>query len=87
MLQAKGATVAEERSSKRAPMTEVEARRLLASVRRVVVVRGRQRRELAARDATLDDLRGRGGGFRAPLVRIGDTLIVGFDAQSLAELV
>lgn len=86
MLNAKGAAVGEERSSKRAPMTDAEARRLLASVRRIVVARGRQRRELAARDATLDDLRGPSGGFRAPLLRVGDTLIVGFDAQSLAEL-
>lgn len=86
MLDAKRTAVAEERSSKRAPMTDAEARRLLASVRRVVVARGRQRRELVAQDATLDDLRGPSGGFRAPMLRVGDTLIVGLDAESLAEL-
>ncbi len=86
MLQAKRAAVGEERSSRREPLTAAEARRLLASVERVVVARGRHRRELAGREARLDDIKGPTGSFRAPIVRIGDMLIVGFDPQSLEEL-
>ncbi len=67
-------------------MTDAEARRLLASVRRVILARGRRRRELAARETTLDDLRGPTGAFRAPMLRVGDTLVVGFDPQGLDEL-
>lgn len=86
MLRAKGTTVAEERSSRKAPLTDAEAGRLLAGVERVIVARGRQRRELPAREATLDDLRGPTGSFRAPILRIGTTLVVGFDPEGLDEL-
>lgn len=84
MLDAAKTKVKEERSSRR-PMTDEEARDLLASVDEVVLARGRARRTLAAREATLDDLRGPTGGFRAPMVKAGRRLLVGFNKDALEE--
>jgi len=78
--------VAEERSSRQAPLADAEARALLAAVDEVRVARGRRVERKAARDATLADLRGPTGGYRAPIVRRGRTLLVGFHAEALGEL-
>jgi len=51
----------------------------------VVLARGRARRTLPARDATLDDLRGPTGGFRAPMLKAGRRLLVGFNKDALEE--
>jgi hypothetical protein len=37
------------------------------------------------RQATLDDLRGPTGNFRAPMVRIGRRLLVGFHEETLRK--
>lgn len=62
-------------------------RKLLASVREVVIARGKKADRRAAKDVGLDDLRGRTGNFRAPIVRRGKVLLVGFHRESLQELV
>ncbi len=68
-------------------MSDAEVGALLASVDVVVVVRGKARRQIAAADASLDDLRGPTGGFRAPILRFGRRLLVGFNEEALkAEL-
>jgi hypothetical protein len=78
--------VKEERASKKAPMTDAEAKELLGSVDHVVLVRGKSRRELPAQEATLEDLRGPTGGFRAPMVRKGKRLLVGFNLDALEDV-
>ncbi len=86
MLDAKKVQVTEERQSKKAPMSDAEARRLLDSVAEVVLARGKSIRRLTRAEATLDDLRGQSGGFRAPMVRRGKTLLVGFHEEQLNSL-
>lgn len=83
MLDAKKADVAETRMAKKEPLTDAEAQRLLGSVDRVVIAKGKGVRELAAADAELADLKGPTGGYRAPMLRIGRTLVVGFSADVL----
>jgi hypothetical protein len=87
VLDAKKTEVKEERASRSRPMTDDEARRLLRSVDEVVLVRGKSRRVLAAKDATLEDLRGPTGGFRAPMLKAGRRLLVGFNKDALEETV
>ena len=83
MLESSGAEVGELKQSRREPLSDEGARDLLASVDVVVVVRGKARREIPAREASLDDLRGPSGSFRAPILRIGRRLLVGFQKEAL----
>ena len=76
----------EERSSKKQPLDEREVRALLASVDEVILVRGRRAERRPARDVAPDDLRGPTGNFRAPLVRRGRTLLVGYNREALTTL-
>lgn len=85
MLDAKSAAIKEERASKKSPMSDAEARTLLASVDEVVLSRGKAQRRVNARRASLDDLRGPTGGFRAPMVKVGKRLLVGFSKEALEE--
>jgi arsenate reductase-like glutaredoxin family protein len=78
--------VAEERSSKKQPLDLEEVKALLASVDEVIVVRGRRAERRPATDVAPDDLRGPTGNFRAPLVRRGRTLLVGYNPEALAAL-
>ena len=78
--------VAEERSTRSAPLTDGEAADLLGSVERVLVARGRAVRELAAADASLDDLKGPTGNYRAPMVVRGPVLLVGWSQDALEGL-
>ena len=71
------------RLSKKRPLTDAEARALLDTVDEVVIARGKSVRQLSAREVGLDDLRGPTGGFRAPMLRIGRRLHVGFHQASL----
>src|SRR5205809_798237 len=84
-LPATQATVEEERASKKSPMTDEEARALLSSVDEVILARGKARRSLPAKETTLDDLRGPTGGFRAPMLKVGRRLLVGFNPDLLRE--
>ena len=87
MLDDNDATVKEERNSRKEPLSDKEARALIATVNKVLVAKGKKINELAASDAKLDDLRGPSGNFRAPMIRKGKTLLVGFHADTLADLV
>jgi len=87
VLEAAGATIAEERSSGRDPLADADARRLLRAVDRVVVARGRRREEIPAKNARPKDLQGPTGGYRAPMVRIGGTLLVGLQLDTLRALI
>ncbi len=86
MLSAQQTSVREERSTKKAPLSDDEARALLAAADTVVIARGKRAEKRAAREVGLDDLKGPTGNYRAPILRRGRTLLVGFHPESLAEL-
>jgi hypothetical protein len=85
VLERTAAEVGEERTTRR-PLTEAEVRALLAAVDTVVLARGPATRRLPAAEVAPDDLRGPTGNFRAPMVRRGRTLLVGFHPKTLEHL-
>ena len=86
VLEKKKVTIGEERMARKEPLTDKEAKALLASVSTVIVAKGKAYREMSAADATIDDLRGPTGNFRAPMIRKGKTLLVGFHPPTLDSL-
>lgn len=86
MLDSGKVKVGETRSSRQAPLSDAEASALLREVDEVVISRGKASRTIGAAEATLDDLRGPTGNIRAPLLRRGRRLLVGFNADELARL-
>ncbi len=86
MLTRRKATVSEERSSRKEPLGEQEARALIASVDTVVIAKGKKAVSHPAGEVKPADLKGPTGNFRAPMVRRGKTLLVGFHAASLESL-
>lgn len=87
MLDKHGVEVGEERSSRKEPFSDEEAQALIDSVSSVTVAKGKKLREVEATAATLDDLKGPTGNYRAPMVRSGDVLLVGWNAEALEDLV
>lgn len=85
MLTESKAKIVEERSTRTAPLTDADARRLLAELDEVWIARGRAIERKPARKTKPADLKGPTGGYRAPLVRVGDTLFVGFQGEALRE--
>lgn len=91
---------AEVRSATRNPVLREQVPALLEDIREVVVARGRRydRFDLSAPGASaeaaerivgsskslVDLLLGRSGKLRAPTMRVGQTLLVGFNADMLA---
>lgn len=86
MLAAKQVEIRRERSTKKAPLSQADVEALLASVERVWLARGASVEERAAREVVPADLKGPTGNFRAPLVRRGKLLLVGFHAAALERL-
>ena len=86
MLEDRKVDVSEERNSRKQPLSDDDARNLLGQVSSVWVAKGKKVRELAAGEAGLDDLKGPTGNYRAPIVRAGDRLLVGFHPESLESL-
>jgi hypothetical protein len=67
-------------------MQDADARALLGSVDEVILARGKSVRRAKPSELTIDDLRGPTGGFRAPMLKVGKRLLVGFHADALKEL-
>lgn len=86
MLETKNVAIGEERPAKKEPLTPADVKKLLGSVSKVIIAKGQKSRELDAGDAKPDDLRGPTGNFRAPMVRKGKTLLVGFSESALKDL-
>ena len=65
-----------------------DARELAEAASRIIVAKGRKVEEFkprgAADDAVVKAMVGATGNLRAPLLRVGKTLLVGFDADSYA---
>ena len=74
MLDGAKTVVRETRPSKTQPLSDAEVRALLKEV------------EAKAAETKVDDLRGPTGNIRAPLVRVGRKLLVGFNPGVLKEL-
>lgn len=86
VLDAKRVLVLEERSSSKEPLSDGDMKRFLSTVDTVVIAKGKASRQISAKETKLDDLRGPTGRFRAPMVRKGKTLLVGFSPEALARL-
>ncbi len=67
-------------------MMDADVKALLASVQEVVIAKGKAVRALAAKDAVPDDLKGPTGNYRAPMLRVGRKLLVGFHPDTLEAL-
>ena len=67
-----------------------DARELAEAASHIIVAKGRKVAEFEPRgapdDAVLDAMVGTTGNLRAPLLRVGKTLLVGFDADSYAAV-
>ena len=87
MLDDKAAVVREERNSRKEPLSDKEARALIASVSKVIVAKGKKFEEMPASKTTVAHLKGPTGNYRAPMVRKGKTLLVGFHAETLESLI
>ncbi len=87
MLEQAAAEVSEERNSRKEPLSESDAQSLIDAVETVWVAKGRKVLEKASGETRTDDLKGPTGNFRAPMVRIGNDLLVGFNAEALERLV
>jgi len=87
VLETHHAAVRLERSARKEPLDDDEARKLLKSVSTVWIARGRNVEKHAAKDLGPDALKGPTGGFRAPIVRRGKTLLVGLHRETLEKLV
>ena len=86
MLERKAIEVRSERSSRKEPFSDKEVRDLLGRVSRVIVCKGRKSTVIDASKARPADLRGPSGNYRAPMLRRGKTLLVGFHAETLEDL-
>lgn len=89
MLATEGVKVAELVRADKQPIGAADALALVRKMKRLVVAKGKQTIDLTvSRTApTDDDLRaliiGPSGNLRAPAIRVGDTLVVGFTADGL----
>jgi arsenate reductase-like glutaredoxin family protein len=86
VLDTRHVEVKSERSSRKEPFSDKEVRELLAQVSKVIVAKGTKSTVLPAAKAKPDDLRGPSGNYRAPMIRKGKTLVVGFNAEILDEV-
>ena len=86
MLEKSKSDVRDERPSRSRPLTDADARALLKDVDFVTLARGKTARTLASRDVSLDDLRGPTRNFRAPMLRVGRRLLVGWHEETLRDL-
>ena len=86
MLDSRRTSIREERQSKKEPLSDAEARALLKSVSEVVIAKGKSSRRLLSSKAALSDLKGPTGNYRAPMVKKGKKLLVGFSEEALKEL-
>lgn len=86
MLDKKKVAIGVERAARKEPLKDADVKALLREVEKVIIAKGKKYRELPAKEAGLDDLRGPTGNFRAPMIRKGKTLLVGFHQETLESL-
>lgn len=71
-------------------LNEADARKLLASVTRLVIVKGKKTEEFDLKngitEAAIAAMLGPTGNLRAPTLRAGKTMLVGFNDEAYAKL-
>ena len=67
-------------------MKDADVKALLSSVEEVVVAKGKKAVAAPSKTVRLDDLKGPTGNYRAPMVRVGTKLLVGFHPDTLEAL-
>lgn len=85
MLAERKVEVLAERSSKD-PLATRDVIELIRSVDEIWIARGARVEKLPAQGVKPGDLKGPTGKFRAPMLRRGRRLLVGFHAASIREL-
>ncbi len=76
-----------DRTSASRKLGRAEAEALVAEAETIYVARGRKQTELPASEPGAADLMlGPTGNLRAPVVRVGSTLIVGYHEEALNEV-
>lgn len=90
-LEKRGIAVLEEVSASRTPYGKREALAVARRAKKLVVAKGSNVIELAMKDKpsdgqVLDYILGPTGNLRAPTIRVGDTLYVGFPKEGFASL-
>jgi len=85
VLRGRGVGVREERSTRDA-LSEIEVAELIRTVDESWIARGKKVEKKRAAATTPEDFKGPTGNFRAPLLRRGRRLLVGFHAASIEEL-
>lgn len=86
MLDDSGAEIKQLRSARKEPFTDKEVRELLANVSTVIVSKGKKSVRRKASEVKPADLKGPTGNYRAPIVRKGKTLLVGFSQDALDQV-
>jgi hypothetical protein len=86
VLDQKKVDITEERPARKNPMQESDALALLGQVEEVIIAKGKNSKRLKAKDTTINDLKGPTGNIRAPLLRKGNLLLVGFHEGELKAL-
>jgi len=86
VLEETGSKIKTERSATKVPLTDDDIHILLSMAKRVFIARGQGGRELKPAETELDDLKGRTGKYRAPMLLYGGTLFVGYSPTALDEL-
>ena len=85
MLENHGADIKQLRSARKEPFSDKEIRDLLAKVSTVIVSKGKKSIRSKASEVKPADLKGPTGNYRAPIVRKGKTLLVGFSQEALDQ--
>lgn len=85
MFERNDVRVKQERQARKEPLTEKDAKAMLAKVSQVVIARGKKTETVAAKDARPEMLKGPSGNFRAPMMIRGKKMLVGFSADTLSE--
>ena len=86
MLEKNDAAIKELRPARKDPFTDRDVRELLGQVSTVIISKGKKSVKLSAGDVKPKDLKGPTGNYRAPMVRKGKTLLVGFNLEALEQV-
>ena len=85
MLQKAGVTIVEDRPSRKRPLTDDEARKVLSNIDEVTIAKGRKATTFPAAEVNIAQMKGPTGNFRAPMLVTGKRMLVGFSADTLQE--
>ena len=86
MLEGSGAEIKLLRSARKEPFQDKEIRDLLKQVSTVIVSKGKKSVRRKVSEVKPADLKGPTGNYRAPIVRKGRTLLVGFSQEALDQV-